>query len=178
MKRILKKLLLVIPIIFTLISIIYLFYYDGYRDVTEGRVHREAYDIFEDVGDVYEVRISLIMGEGKSDGTFPLRVHREKPDTYGTVVLRGDDLTRFLKLWESQWVEYRHGAICHTPAYGFRLYRRGKAVRTTTVCWSCSNFYFNTYPGVERQYGFHADSESGKKLLEFCDKLLPYRRKQ
>lgn len=178
MKRILKRILLAIPIAFTLISLVYLIYYDGYRDVIQGRVHREAYDLFGDVEDVHEARIYLIMGEGKSDGTFPIRPYDRDDPTYGSVVLKGTQLAEFLKLWQYQEVDARAGSWCHGPVYGFRLYRRGKPVRETSICWSCNNFWVDPYPGGATWYGFHADSKAGKRLLEFCDKLLPYQKTQ
>ena len=139
-------------------------------------MHREAFDLFADTEGVYEVKIYLVMGEGKSDGTFPIRPYNRDEPTYGSVSLTGDELKSFLDVWQYQEVSWGSQAMCHDPAYGFRIYRRGKLTRETSICWSCNNFYVTPYPGMATWYGFNANTKSAKELLTFCDKLLPYKR--
>ncbi len=176
MRRKLIKFLLGASVAFTIITIVYLALFDGFKDVTAGRTHREAYDLFADTEGIYEVRVYLIMGEGKSDGSFPIRPYGTEEPTYGSVALTGKELKGFLDVWEYQEVSWGRQSMCHGPVYGFRLFRRGKLTRETSICWSCSNFYVTPYPGISTWYGFNADSKQAKELLAFCDKLLPYKR--
>ncbi len=176
MRRKLIKFLLGASVAFTIITIVYLALFDGFKDVTAGRTHREAYDLFADTEGIYEVRVYLIMGEGKSDGSFPIRPYGSEEPTYGSVALTGKELKDFLDVWEYQEVSWGRQSMCHGPVYGFRLFRRGKLIRETSICWSCSNFYVTPYPGISTWYGFNADSKQAKELLAFCDKLLPYKR--
>jgi hypothetical protein len=170
------KLVLGACVLFTLFSAFYLVYRNGFRDWMTGRHARLAEEFFSDVTDVDEARIYLIQGEGKSDGTFPIRPYKRDDPTYGTIVLKGEELQGFLGLWASQKGNPRGGAMCHDPAYGFRLYRRGTLVRETSMCWHCWNFYIPVYPGETAWAGFDSESAAGKKLLEFCDTRLPYKR--
>lgn len=176
MRRKIIKFLLGASVAFTIITIVYLALFDGFKDVTAGRTHREAYDLFADTEGIYEVRVYLIMGEGKSDGSFPIRPYGTEEPTYGSVALTGKELKGFLDVWEYQEVSWGRQSMCHGPVYGFRLFRRGKLTRETSICWSCSNFYVTPYPGISTWYGFNADSKQAKELLAFCDKLLPYKR--
>lgn len=176
MRRKLIKFLLGASVAFTIITIVYLALFDGFKDVTAGRTHREAYDLFADTEGIYEVRVYLIMGEGKSDGSFPIRPYGTEEPTYGSVALTGKELKGFLDVWEYQEVSWGRQSMCHGPVYGFRLFRRGKLTRETSICWSCSNFYVTPYRGISTWYGFNADSKQAKELLAFCDKLLPYKR--
>lgn len=156
---------------------IYLVYFEGYKDVTAGRIHREAFDLFQDTDDIHEVRIYRILGEGPSDGVFPIRPYGRDEPTYGSVVLTGHDLQEFLAVWQNQEASYMRQAMCHGAVYGFRLFRKGKATRETSICWECHNFYVTPYPGQSTWYGFNSDSEQAKRLLEFCDNRLPYKRR-
>jgi hypothetical protein len=176
MRRKFIKILFGASLAFTIVTIVYLVFFDGFKDVTDGRVHREAFDLFADTEGIYEARIYLIMGEGKSDGTFPIRPYDREEPTYGSVTLTGEKLKDFLHVWEYQEVSWGRQAMCHDPAYGFRLFRRGKLTRETSICWSCNNFYVTPYPGMSTWYGFNADSKQAKELLAFCNKLLPYRK--
>ena len=161
---------------FTLLSAYYLVFCDGFVDLVQGRHRRVVLAFFDEVEGVDEARIYLIQGEGKSDGTFPIRPYNREDPTYGSVNLKGAELAEFLGLWISQQGNASGGAMCHDPAYGFRLYRRGSLVRETSMCWHCWNFYLSPYPGETTWAGFDAESADGKKLLEFCDTRLPYKR--
>ena len=176
MRRKIIKVLLGLSLAFTIITVVYLVFFDGFKDITDGRTHREAFDLFADTEGIYEARIYLIMGEGKSDGSFPIRPYGREEPTYGSVTLTGNELKNFLDVWEYQEAAWGRQAMCHGPVYGFRLYRRGKLTRETSICWSCSNFYVTPYPGMSTWYGFNSDSKQAKGLLAFCDKLLPYKK--
>ncbi|RYD40172.1 MAG: hypothetical protein EOP85_14710 [Verrucomicrobiaceae bacterium] len=175
MKRILKRILLGIPVVFTAVSAFHLYYRDGYRDLTIGRTLRQEEELFSRMEGIHKVRISLLAGEGEPDGKFPIAMWG-KPDTYGSVDLTGADLDRFLELWRPQETELASSFGCHEPGYGFRLYRPGKAPVNCTVCWKCYNVYMKSYPGKGGTMAFNAETEDAKRLLEFCDKLLPYKR--
>lgn len=44
------------------------------------------------------------------------------------------------------------------------------------MCWGCSNFYVSIAPFVAGFYGFDAEAQPAKELLNLCDELLPYAR--
>ena len=97
-------------------------------------------------------------------------------DVYGSVVLTGPELKEFMLGYEAQEVSDFYSAMCHGPVYGFRLYEEGRLVREVAVCWSCSNFSFAILPGVMSGSGFDSRSKQAQRLLEFCEKRLPFRK--
>lgn len=156
---------------------IYLTVLGGWKDATQGRFHRKAFDLFQDTGGVTSAKLYLLMGEGAGTGeTFPNRPYGNRHPVHGSIELSGAELEEFLGLWELQEPDLRQQALCHQAAYGFRLYRGGRLVGETSVCWKCSNYYVTVYPGVAGWYGFAADSGAGQALLAFCDARLPYPR--
>lgn len=176
---ILKKLFLGLSVACMILTAFYLIYHQGWRDVTHGRILRQANDLFSEVEDVQEARIYLMMGEGKPDGTFPIGMYGKRPETYGSVDLKGETLENFLEMWRLQDIDLSgSGAGCHEPAYGFVLRRCGKAPKIATICWGCSNVQVEAYPGCAGTVSFDPRSVNGKKLLEFCNNLLPYKKHQ
>ena len=152
-------------------AFVYLYVFDGWSDVTKGRFHVKAHALFEDVEGITEVRIKLLRGDPKK--------RRVKPgDTigYGSVTLTGKDLNDFLELWRFQSPAANAGAMCHMPAYRFELFRGSRLIASSNVCWMCSNYSFEAWPGEGSLYGFEARSPTGQALLEFCDSRLPYYR--
>lgn len=151
---------------------------EGWKDLTLGRFHRKAHTLFSDTSGVTEARIFLLMGreDQQTKETFPIRPYGRQDPICGEARLKGDQLRGFLDQWERQSPSYWKQALCHEPAYGFRLYRGSSLVAETSVCWHCSNYYVDMWPIGASWYGFDAESKSAKELLAICDKLLPYRR--
>lgn len=152
----------------------------GWRDATVGRYHRKAIELFSDTDGITKVEVFLLMGEAANEReeTFPLRPYGSTTPVYGSVTLKGSELDEFIELWSYQAPNYWSQAMCHGAVYGYRLYRGGRLVGETSICWECSNFYVTAYPGMSGWYGFTADSKSAKDLLAFCDARLPYKRSE
>ena len=174
----LQKCIRVLPWLLLLIIGFYLALGEGWKDVTSGRFHRKAQGMFADVGGVTEARIYLLMGtnEQQTKETFPIRPYGTTEPVCGSATLTGEKLEAFLDLWRWQSPAQWRQALCHDPAYGFRLYRGTKLVAETSICWECSNFYVEVWPLGSGWYGFDADSKIAKDLLSHCDSLLPYAR--
>lgn len=146
---------------------LYFYFCEGWRDVTVGREHRKANDLFTQVEGITEVRIYLLAGG-------PAKQRGGKP---GSVTLTGDALDEFLGIWQFQSPSANMSAFCHSPAYHFQLYRGSRMVAETSICWLCSNFTLEVWPGREPVlYGFHAKGGAAQGLLKFCDSRLPYWR--
>ncbi|GAA5483335.1 hypothetical protein [Haloferula sargassicola] len=163
---------------FFLLGVCYLVVFDGWRDVLLGRAHRKALETFSEVDGVDRVEIFLLRGEGgqKQERTFPVGDVGRRDEIYGNVSIEGVEVEEFLSLWEAQRPDIRYQSLCHDPPYGFRLYREGKEVVETAICWGCVNFSVEVYPFLRIPYGLDATTEEAKALLEFCDARLPYRR--
>lgn len=157
---------------------IYFVFLEGWRDATSGRFHRKALETFANTHGITNVEIYLLMGEEseREDTTFPIRPKGSEHPVYGSVALSGEELEGFLDVWRYQEPGMWRQALCHHPAYGFRLYRGDRQVTETSICWECSNYYVTVYPGISTWYGFASDAESGQELLKFCDARLPYKR--
>lgn len=157
---------------------IYFAFFDGWRDATSGRFHRKAFELFSNTHKVTKAEVYLLMGEesAQEETTFPIRPDGSTHPVYGSTELSGKELDEFLKVWRYQEPSIWRQALCHHPAYGFRLYEGGSLVAETSICWECSNYYVTAYPGMSGWYGFIADSENAKALLDFCDARLPYKR--
>ncbi len=148
-------------------AVYYFYFCEGWRDVTVGRKHRKANDLFTEVEGITEVRIQLL-------ATGPAKERAGEPDT---VTLTGYDVGDFLGIWRYQHPSELMSAFCHEPAYRIQLYRGSRMVAETWMCWMCSNFSLEVWPSGETVlYGFDAKGKSGQRLLEFCDNLLPYWR--
>lgn len=156
----------------------YLTFGDGWRDLTFGRFHRKAQTMFSDTSGVTEVRVYLLMGREaqRTASVFPIRPYGTTEPVCGEIVLTGDQLGKFLDHWHWQSPSYWRQALCHDPAYGFRLYRGPLLMTETSICWHCSNFYVDMWPLGASWYGFDSESKPAQDLLIFCDKLLPYAR--
>ncbi len=175
----LRRLGILLPWVLLLCVAVYFGLLGGWKDATMGRLHRKAAELFNGrKSGVTEVRVSLLMGDEseKREDTFPIRPYGTNAPTYGSVVLKGDDLGPFLGDWMFQDLNYMRQAMCHDPAYGFQFFEGKKLVAETSICWHCSNFWITIYPGMSAWYGFVPDSEQGKALLAACDALLPYKR--
>jgi len=61
------------------------------------------------------------------------------------------------------------GAFCHYPIHGLRLYREEDLIFQTSLCWKCSNYFFE-YPDGRgaRWVGFYEPS-----LETFLKKHMP-----
>jgi hypothetical protein len=155
---------------------LYMAFFGGWADLTVGRYHRRAHEVFNVAG-VTEVRVYLLAGSAgqSTSGTFPIRPYSQSAPVYGTVTLTGPQLEEFKSRWETQVPSEGMQALCHSPAYGFRLYRGTRLVVETSVCWGCSNYTVDVWPFQSNFYGF-AQTEAAQELLSFCDKLLPYSR--
>jgi len=167
-----------LPWLLLVIIGLHLVFCEGWKDVTFGRFHRKAQGIFSDVGGITEARIYLLMGtkEQQTKEAFPIRPYGISEPACGSIVLTGDKLHAFLNLWRWQSPSWGRQALCHAPAYGFRLYRASTLVAETSICWHCSNFYVDVWPFGSGWYGFDADSKIAQELLNHCDSLLPYAR--
>ncbi len=172
----------IFPWLALLLGAVYLFFFDGLRDVTSGRMDRLANSTFANpayfMGEpgITHVELFLLMGndtEAHGD-TFSISLFAPKSTVYGKVSLSTDAIKPFLKLWTQQQVNYWAQGMCHHPAYGFRFHQGDQLVQETAICWHCSNFQIDDALIGGMTYGFDAESESAQKLLEFCDQLLPY----
>lgn len=180
MKRRLLIVLKIFPWAALTLTLIYLFCFQGWRDITLGRMHRVANNYFVHFpymsGDhpVTKVEISLLMGEDSQplDKTFP--VPGGPGHIYGTIDVAAEDISKFLELWTAQKIAYWESGMCHHPAYGVRIYEGDKLTRETSMCWYCSNFSIPLPPVGLATYGFDTKGESGQSLLNFLDERLPY----
>ena len=174
-----RNFLVGVLVVFALLVIGGLCFFHGWEDFAEGRGRRIAGEMFnldsETVVD--EVGIYLLQGEESDlDGNrFSLGAGRNSHETYGSVIVSGLAAYDFSEIWDEQ-TTYQDGAMCHDPAYGFRLYRNGKLVREAAICWGCGNFSYQVFPGKVRIAGFDSRSKEATALLEFCDKRLPYKK--
>jgi hypothetical protein len=163
-----------------LLLVIALYFTSGerWKDATIGRFHRKAHEMFSDVEGITEARIFLLMGtkEQQTEESFPIRPYRSTVPVFGSVTLTGEKLDAFLRLWSYQSACRMRQALCHDPAYGFRLYRGSRLMAETSLCWHCQNYYVETWPVGSSWYGFEADDKYAIELLNHCDALLPYAR--
>ena len=180
MKRRFLKSLKILPWMVLLLGAVYLFVFDGGRDILYGRMHRLANETFAIPGyspdDITRVEIYLLLGDkAKAHGeTFSVSLFAPKSSVYGKVSLPTAAIKPFLMLWSQQETNLWLSGMCHEPAYGFRFYQSDELVQETAICWHCSNFQLDDSLIGGVTYGFQADSESGQKLLELCDQHLPY----
>jgi len=157
---------------------IHLVLFEGWRDLTIGRFHRKANEAFSRIEGITEAKIYLLQGDGSpsTSETFPIRPYNEDDSIFGSVTLKGSGLQDFLKVWQYQEVSYWRQAMCHTPAYGFRLFRGRQLAFETSMCWHCNNFYVAVWPFGSGWYGFNAETKQAKELLAFCEKQFPGQR--
>jgi hypothetical protein len=161
----------ILPWLLLVLVAAYLYFADGWKDLTIGRCDRLANHFFRTDSDheITEVTIGLLGGtpEQQSHGGPGSR----------SITLKGQDLIDFLDCWHYQEVNKWGGGFCHDPPYIFHFFQGEKLLITTTLCWHCSNFSFNPgWPFESTFYGFNPDSQQAKKLLAFCDARLPYYR--
>jgi hypothetical protein len=158
----------------------YFYVLDGWRDLTDGRLHRKAQDLFSyfESDGVTEVRIYLLQGTpGKATSeSFP--GGDGDAAIYGSITLTGEELESFLSIWHYQMINHATYGLCHDPAYGFRFYKGTRLFGETSVCWACKNFSVRVWPFQDPQlYGFDASGKAGQDLLNFCDSRQPYYRR-
>lgn len=180
MRKWFRRAFLLLPWGLLLVVLSYFLFFEGLRDAFGGRMHRKAMELFQDTSRVNRVELYLLMGDDSEllPETFPILPYGDEAPIFGKKELVDAELAEFLENWRGQ--EPIHGvqAMCHLPAYGFRLCKDDRLIGETSLCWKCSNFYVRLYPGLSTWYGFNADSESGQALLEFCDARLPYTREE
>lgn len=162
------------------LAVIHLTAFDGWQDLTIGRFHRRAHEMFTHVEGVTEARIYRLMGTKAqpTSETFPIRPYDTSVPVCGSVTLTGAPLAAFLDHWRVQSPSQWRQGLCHDPAYGFRLYRGGRLIAETSICWQCNNFYIEAWPFGSGWYGLDTGLDSSQKLLTFCDGLLPYHRSE
>ena len=150
------------------------FFWDS---IVEARVERASRLFFTDNKGIDEVRIQLIMGDNLAEpiGEFLIVPYGKTEKVYQELILTGQELESFLELWGSQTVAHKKQAMCHYAAYGFTFRSSGRTVKETSMCWFCSNYFFDSFDGTYWG-GFNADLHQGQKLLRFCDERMPYDR--
>ncbi|TLD72598.1 hypothetical protein FEM03_00540 [Phragmitibacter flavus] len=169
----------VVSLVMIAAVVIYLTTFDGWKDLTRGRVHRIAHDIFSDTASLTRIEIFLLDGDDsqKANTRFEWRGTENGDPIYGETTVSGGALRGFLETWNGQPLNGSHtGAMCHDPPYGFRGYDGDRLVFETTICWRCQNIAFVPFHGSEIYYGFDSESDIAKELLNRCDQLLPYKR--
>ena len=173
-----KRLLRFLPWVLLALIAAYFGIFGGWKDATFGRYHRKGHEMFSETNGITSVQVYLLAGEeaDKTSEVFEVMSSNRPEPIYGNLELTGQELEEFLLLWESQIPGHRLQGLCHMPVYGYRLYRSGSLIRETSICWECSNYFVEIYPGVSEWYGFDSDSKSAQLLLEFCDERLPYKR--
>lgn len=157
----------------------YLVFGGGWRDLMFGLQNRQGLETFHQdslpYGDnITEVRIYLLQGrEGEAKAEkFP-----GEYTIFGQAPVTGTELETFMDLWHEQRAsDWLSAGTCHTPAYGFRLYRGTKLIRELSMCWICNSYHLQNRLFGTQVFGFNSDSEEAKKLLAFCDARLPYYR--
>lgn len=62
------------------------------------------------------------------------------------------------------------GALCHYPIHGLRIYARNELLFETSICWHCSNYYFED--------GWEGLTEDAKDLKTLLDDFMPVPEKE
>ena len=147
--------------------------FDGIGDYAHGRIQRIAEQSYDDVD---RVEIFLLQApEGTpSKGAFQLRAYGRDYPVYGTATLTGKDASEAAALWTYTLKAAKMQAMCHDPPYGVRMYAGKKLRFETSICWGCSNFWVEGFPGGYGFYGFDAKSKTAQELLGLFDSKLPY----
>jgi len=93
--------------------------------------------------------------------------------SFGQRLIKGKDAEAIAKLWRELTFNATRGSMCHTPPYALRFESKGKVLFETTVCWECENFEVIGDDGRKSWYGFIADDNKAKALLDKLRKTLP-----
>ena len=174
-----KITLILLPWSIIIVTLVIAFYLNIWKDLTSGRFHRKAVEMFEPNDKITKVIIYKLVGtENEHKGKFfPIKPYNKEAKVYGKVELTDKELDDFLEVWEYLPVSYYNQASCHNPGYGFRLYEGNSLFAQTSICWECSNFYVKVYNEAS-WYGFETNSPNSKSLLSFCKKILPITEKK
>lgn len=149
------------------------FAFNGAEDYALGRIERIAGQTFDDV-DRVEIFLLARPPGATEQGTFPVRPYGREYPVYGHATLSGDDATQAAELWSYTLKDPRIQAMCHEPPYGIRMFSGTRLRFESSICWGCSNFYVEGFPGQYMWYGFDADSKGATDLLALFDSKLPY----
>lgn len=157
----------------------YLIFGGGWKDLLFGLQNRQGLQTFHQdylpYGDnITEIRIYLLQGRQKEATVeqFPGNY-----TIYGQTPVTGAELETFMDIWHEQRASDSLSAgMCHTPAYGLRLYHGSKLVQELSMCWMCNSFHLKHRLIGTQSFGFNSDSAEAEKLLAFCDARLPYFR--
>jgi hypothetical protein len=150
--------------------------FDGIEDHALGKMDRIAGQSYEDV-DRIEIFLLAAPAGAEGKGTFPVRAYGSDYPVYGTATITGADARKAAELW-TYTPKSGGGAMCHEPPYGIRMYAGEKLRFESSICWACSNFYIESFPGTYTFYGFYAESQSAKDLLALFDSKLPYPKRE
>ncbi len=152
---------------------LFLVFGGGWADITEGRKHRKAHELFSGISPTSVTVFAIGDAEKELLGkTFTVDGIQVYP-VVSSVTLRGDELSMFMDIWRRQAPFDAASALCHSPPFGFRFFNGNRVIVETTVCWACSNFTVARYPFDADYCGFHASSPDAKALLEFCRSRVP-----
>jgi hypothetical protein len=180
MRAKLLKVFRILPWLLLTVICSLLYFGHGLKDLDSGRGQRIAFDVFGDTEGVDEVRIYRLEGtpEQKTNDVFRVwGFNTGDLDVFGSVSVTFEDYDAFMHCWRGQIPTIGSGGMCHEAPYGFRLYRDGKLVTETSICWHCENYTVKELgPFRTRLHGFDPRSDAAKALLAFCDARLPYYR--
>lgn len=174
------RFLIVLPWLLLLPFVIHLLLFDGWKDVTIGRLARKAGKVFYEVSDVSKVEMFRILDDDTESEpeSFFSNPSGGSYRASNKIELTGENLREFLNLWSRQEIIPGMNSMCHSPAYGVRLIHTDGKQTETTLCWECSNFGVEVYPGLAGTFYFQADEPVGRQLLRLCDRKLPVLKKK
>lgn len=140
----------------------------------EIRVVELGYELPEiDAIEILSLDGTALNSAGPTDTILGYNIHAR-------TTVRAEQSIKIAELWRKQRRARAFSGMCHKPGYALRFFQHGKLLFVTTVCWECHNY---TLPvkvfgrtGMAK-YGFDADTQQSKELLEMLQTHAPLPKK-
>lgn len=123
--------------------------------------------------DRVEVFLLGEMQDEEAKGTFPIRPYKQFAKVEKMREVKGEPAKKLGAAWRGVTFDFMNQALCHHPVYGVRFHAGDKLQFETSICFGCSNFYYQREGGGSSWHGFQTKDEAGKALRAALEEVIP-----
>jgi hypothetical protein len=157
------------------VAVVFVTMFDGSEIILRGSLETKVKRAFFQTYNITSVKVYRLgeMSDEVAGDSFPIMPYKSFAKIVGTTELSGDELTKFIELWRGMSPNYNYQALCHEPVFAVEFFESDRRVFRTSICWHCSNFYVEIFPGIAAWYGFDSGSKDGQAVLKYFKDKIP-----
>jgi hypothetical protein len=156
-------------------TVVFVTLFDGARVLIRGGLETKVHKAFYQTYDITKVKVYRLgeMSKTYAGDTFPILPYNTAAKIEGVAEVEGESLEIFKEMWRGMSPGYSYQALCHEPVFAVEFFEGNDRVFRTSICWHCSNFYVEVFPGMATWYGFDSSSKGAQDVLKYFEEKIP-----